>query len=286
MKPTQIFSAIGLTAVIAFPSVASALTSNSYTLYDEFPNFADRQAGESASYVLNEAGETWYNAPLTGPSYSIVSGFASSESSSSDATSSSASSEIGGTSGGGGGGHRGSDDIPTRPESGMPDANETDHSSDEALENADDIFDDLHFAPVTSPWLGTLPEAARASRVMGERTTDIPHFFMTTDKPELRHASAPIVIEQPLIVTWSKSYTMTLVALQTIIFMVLGMLYFALKQSSMVFTGVHGGYAGIMRFFCFWILDSKKSDNRRTKTVRRKRGVSASKRNHSSSLKR
>lgn len=71
---------------------AQAAESTSYRMYDEFPNYAERDAAQSTTYRMNEDGITWYQQPLAGSTFQIVTAPPASSSSSS-AGASSASSE-------------------------------------------------------------------------------------------------------------------------------------------------------------------------------------------------
>lgn len=52
--------------------MAFAAESASFRLYDEHPNYADRNAAESSSFQMNEAGETWVALPLSSGNFQIV----------------------------------------------------------------------------------------------------------------------------------------------------------------------------------------------------------------------
>lgn len=59
-------------ALLVVPGATQALTSASYILEDEVPNYGERVNAASTSYRLNEAGITWSALPLTSASYRIV----------------------------------------------------------------------------------------------------------------------------------------------------------------------------------------------------------------------
>lgn len=77
-------------AFLLVPMPLHALTSASYILYDEAPNYGERVNAASTSYLLNEAGITWFQVPLASTSYAIVTAPPVSSSSSSSSSSSAA----------------------------------------------------------------------------------------------------------------------------------------------------------------------------------------------------
>lgn len=72
---------------------ALAITSNSFQIQDEFPNYADRYAKESDNFLINEDGITWYRSPVVSNSFQLVTNYDAEEESSSSSISSESSSD-------------------------------------------------------------------------------------------------------------------------------------------------------------------------------------------------
>lgn len=102
-----------LACSLGFVPQTHAAESNSFILYDEFPNYGERAQQDSDRYQLNEAGITWNQLPVKGSTYQVVTAPPVAE------PESSTGGDDGGTTGngsgteGGGGGRRGDGPTPT-----------------------------------------------------------------------------------------------------------------------------------------------------------------------------
>ncbi len=143
----------------AIPRISNAEESASFKLYHEAPQYGERGASESDSFMLNEDGVTWSAKPLTSNSFQIVTASPAAAAATPPPTTEEEEEEEEEGSGGGGGGHRGQgttrpvpgvdpseppdDEEPDKP--AAPVAGDEDKTDDAVV--TDDPFSDIDFVP-------------------------------------------------------------------------------------------------------------------------------------------
>jgi len=69
---SSLLAALCACAFSTVPLAVHAEESASFRLYNDTPNYANRDSGTASSFQLLEGGVTWLAAPLVGPSYQVV----------------------------------------------------------------------------------------------------------------------------------------------------------------------------------------------------------------------
>ena len=87
ISSTGVFACM-LIVGLTLPLRVEALTSTSFRLEEEAPNYAERDAAVSTSYQINENGVTWFQVPLASTNFQIATTLVASSSSASSAASS------------------------------------------------------------------------------------------------------------------------------------------------------------------------------------------------------